>query len=572
MNKVIGRVIISKDRPAKPSEFWFTIRNHCEEVEIGSYVVAEDDRHKIIGVVEDEDYFAMTESPSQYFTEEMATSMGSPPTSPTIIRIGKARVVAREPPLNIPPGDRWRVRFISSNDVQVLHKNIPENKRILAGFIRGGSWIPIYYHADFLLGPEAAHVNISGKTGLAVKTSYAVFLAYAVLSWAIKNKEPTAVVMFNVKRGDLMRLHKLPKDVDDAKAKIEQWAEKVGLSDKADIYKMLWNEAYNLGINPYNIRIKYFTYPTDQYQRLLEGADYQHYSYGLGDLTIGELIASLYRPEEEVPETQINLIYRYMDAARRRTNITLTFDNMLSHMDQYAKFSAREVFEAYRTPQNRRSRRQQHIVSVFHAPRLDNWHERVAGAVFRRLEGFLSRADHIVERSSPSGNPIKFSALEPYTIHVVQLYGLTDAEKRLVVNALLRELSDGLKEEATKESPRIKRILTLIDEMNLYAPRRASPIKEQIIDITARGRDLCHSLVGIQQFASQIDAQVYGNCSTKVVGNSDLVEVRSDIYRYLGKFRDLVPLLDKGMLITYHPTYTSPIPIIFPVPLYQVTL
>ena len=373
--------------------------------------------------------------------------------------------------------------------------------------------------------------------------------------------------MFNVKRGDLMRLHRIPGDLDDAKSRITQWAERAGLSKKAEIYKELWDEAYNLGVNPFDIEVKYFTFPTDIYVRSLsdEGTDYQFYSYGLMDLTTEELIASLYRPEEEVSEPQVNLIYTYMSIAQRQYP-NLTFEQMLGHMRQYMSFNVRDVREAFNPQRTYLTRQQQHIRNSFDAPLLDSWHEAVAGAVYRRLNGFLNRAIHVIESRRPHGNPIRFTALEPYKIHVVQLYGTTDAEKRLVVNTLLREISEGLSQEASE----IRRVLTLIDEMNIYAPRRASPIKEQIIDVTARGRDLRHSLIGIQQFATQIDMQVYGNCATKVVGNSDIVEIRSDIYRYLGKFRDFVPLLDKGMLIVYHPTYTSPTPLMFPVPLYQV--
>jgi len=215
----------------------------------------------------------------------MMAREGAMPTNPTVIRIGKARVVARDPPRSIPPGDRWPVRFLEHTDINVLYKNIPSNKRILAGFLRGGnSWIPVYYHADFLLGPEAAHVNISGKTGLAVKTSYGVFLSYTVLTWAKNREEPTAVIMLNVKRGDLMRLHKLPSRMEDAQNEIKEWAERVGLSNKADIYVKLWKFTYEKEeVNPFSINIKYFTYATDPFLKLLQGAEQQLYSYGLED-------------------------------------------------------------------------------------------------------------------------------------------------------------------------------------------------------------------------------------------------------------------------------------------------
>ena len=91
-----------------------------------------------------------------------------------------------------------------------------------------------------------------------------------------------------------------------------------------------------------------------------------------------------------------------------------------------------------------------------------------------------------------------------------------------------------------------------VNELNKYAPEKTSPIKEQIVDIAARGRYIGLSLIGAQQFASQIDSQVYGNCSVKVVGVTDDAELSKEIYRFLGVFRDAVRILQKGQLA--HPT------------------
>ena len=35
--------------------------------------------------------------------------------------------------------------------------------------------IPVHFNSHFLIGPEGAHLNISGISGLASKTSYAMF-------------------------------------------------------------------------------------------------------------------------------------------------------------------------------------------------------------------------------------------------------------------------------------------------------------------------------------------------------------------------------------------------------------
>ena len=43
-------------------------------------------------------------------------------------------------------------------------------------YAAGGLESPVYLDCDFLLGPEAAHLNITGVSGLATKTSAVEFL------------------------------------------------------------------------------------------------------------------------------------------------------------------------------------------------------------------------------------------------------------------------------------------------------------------------------------------------------------------------------------------------------------
>ena len=47
-------------------------------------------------------------------------------------------------------------------------------------YAAGGLESPVYLDCDFLLGPEAAHLNISGVSGLATKTSAVEFLLTSV--------------------------------------------------------------------------------------------------------------------------------------------------------------------------------------------------------------------------------------------------------------------------------------------------------------------------------------------------------------------------------------------------------
>src|SRR5690606_17040997 len=67
----------------------------------------------------------------------------------------------------------------------------------------GGMESPIYLDADFLLGPEAAHLNITGVSGLATKTSAVEWLLASIFAHFPATKGSVAAVCFNVKGPDL---------------------------------------------------------------------------------------------------------------------------------------------------------------------------------------------------------------------------------------------------------------------------------------------------------------------------------------------------------------------------------
>ena len=79
----------------------------------------------------------------------------------------------------------------------------------------GGTDAAIYLDADFLLGPEAAHLNITGVSGLATKTSAVEWLLASIFAHFPASKGSVAAVCFNVKGPDLCFLDQ-PGELDDA--------------------------------------------------------------------------------------------------------------------------------------------------------------------------------------------------------------------------------------------------------------------------------------------------------------------------------------------------------------------
>jgi hypothetical protein len=78
----------------------------------------------------------------------------------------------------------------------------------------GGMKSPIFLDADFLVGPEAAHLNISGVSGLATKTSAIEWLLQSIFAHFPAHRGSVAAVCFNVKGPDLCFLDQPGKLTD----------------------------------------------------------------------------------------------------------------------------------------------------------------------------------------------------------------------------------------------------------------------------------------------------------------------------------------------------------------------
>src|SRR5205807_7118042 len=92
-------------------------------------------------------------------------------------------------------------------------------KRLPAGVGRDGA--PLYVNLEFLDGTRGAHVNISGISGVATKTTYATFLLHSLFASGVLGAEGvnTKALIFNVKGEDLLFLdhanRALPDDERD---------------------------------------------------------------------------------------------------------------------------------------------------------------------------------------------------------------------------------------------------------------------------------------------------------------------------------------------------------------------
>ncbi len=541
LSGIIGRVSITEKTPATPYEFYFWLKTdeniHIEPGEFIEVLLGDGK----IAVATVEEIQSVSDVPSPIF-DFYGFKSGQPEEAPitetTVIRVGKARIVHREDGVQAPFIKNFAIRKSMARSIQpVLQSMVKPKNRILLGFVEDGfsTLVPVYGDYEYIFGYKASHVNITGKSGVAGKTSYALFLIASALSKQGSDRS-LAVVGFNVKEKDLLSVKNFDYDsLDSAIQHLENMPER--REDAA-----MWAKAKEEGIDP----IKVFR----ERSRIFEPAE--DYYYGLQDLLKRGpyVLLSLFDPsdvDDKLESLVLSIAERYGD---RRTSFSQLIQELIHKLDNAG------------TSQNI------YIAGFSH-------HVNTVQKFLNRLNKILH--SRILTKDKPSGKPLDISNIEAGDFWVIDINPLKDNEKRAVFFSILSDLSYILENRKQGDPKYItfpSRVAIFVDELNKFAPSTKSlysPIKHFLIDIAARGRSIGLSLIGAQQFASQIDEEILGNCSTYLIGKTDSVELSNKFYKKLSEgLLKRVENLKAGQSVLVHEAIRVPIFIRYPIPLHRV--
>ena len=393
-----------------------------------------------------------------------------------------------------------------------------------------GTQAPAIIDGRYVLGPEGAHFNISGISGLAAKTSYAMFLLNVILQ---KRSDDVAVVIFNVKHNDLYYIDQPadPPPEDDQKK----------LWDVLDLKPEVFENVRYFMPRGINGRANAFSpLPNDP----------SIYAYDL-DRVKGKLS------------------YLFTDVADPRDALRLLVEDIMEDLEgnrtlrrgtthhPVEKFSDFNAFT-----RGSGSYRAHHAGTIGKFGRyIRNFTQTGTSGLFVNnvSTGEINLAEHIWE-------------IQPGQVYVIDIARLRDFERAFVVGDVVNEVNKLFAGEIEEMEPPGK-VVFFVDELNKYAPsgRAESPILHDLLEIAERGRSLGISLLGVEQFASQIHSRVIGNCSNKVYGRSDSTELSDQAYRHIPEdLKSLITRLDQGQLLLKHPLYRHPVQICFPRPVYKL--
>ncbi len=226
----LGRVVATERKPNTPHEFHFWTALDSP-VGIGTIVRVEGalpvngQIPTIYGIVVEGFSYTDLQTPIHDMLGHDGTPGGASfgATQRAEIRLYTAAVLRQLPEEPLQPVPMGRVFLADNDDVAVAlrmdgYLRDGTNTGIPIGVYRaGGTDAPIYLDADFLIGPEAAHLNITGVSGLATKTSAIEWILSSIFTHFPAQKGSVAAVCFNVKGPDLCFLDQ-PGPVDEADA------------------------------------------------------------------------------------------------------------------------------------------------------------------------------------------------------------------------------------------------------------------------------------------------------------------------------------------------------------------
>ncbi len=542
MTQLVGRVVATERKPNTTHEFHlWTARDAA--IGIGSIVkvVAED--QTVYGVVvEGFSYTDLLSPLHDYIGADADPDAESrAPSARPEIRLYTAAVLRREPEEPVQPVPMGAVYLADHDDVVVglrmdsYVKGEKDTGIPLGLYTSGGLEARVYLDAEFLLGPEAAHLNITGVSGLATKTSLAEFLLASIFEHMPRSKGSVAAVCFNVKGSDLLFL------------------DQAGDLDESDL------RMYGLlGVPPEPFKnVRYF-------------APYRADGWNLNTLrTHADLV------------DQVEPLRWGLKEVMQFSEVLLTRDDLDAKADALVDFIRDRVLDQPFGPDAGHLLMRNHLVRTFRD--LEDWfddvlayceqngtdrwmthHTATIRKVRNRLNGIVSRAHGLVVNDDAVSD-LPWGEFEDRAVYVVDVANVEPEAQDLVFARVVSKLREGL-ESGTLG---VKHVVVFADELNKYAPSDGPDtyVRKMLLDISERGRYLGMVLFGAQQFRSQVHRRVVGNSGSAVYGRMDMDELATPGYSVLSHAtKTKLASLPKGDLMVRHPHFTQPVFVRFPRP------
>ena len=552
--KIIGKVAALENNPSTIDHFYFwtdkdTLLNPFDVV-----VVEHIRSSKTYGVVEEISHITDSES---FLGEYFSNDFGSLDVVPNTERVGMnfvlARVVKNTQNIYIPVQNGQRVSLGDRQDIEealgldeVKNKTVCGYLQMYEGVDGAEVDLPVYVNSDFLIGPEGAHLNISGISGLATKTSYAMFLLNALQQkyMADKEKKSVAYIFLNVKGRDLLTIDQPGQPLSDF--------DKAMYKDMGLEEKPFQNVRY---FYPYGGRDTIKSYVRPQVfaaQCKAKRAKKFKFSFNEDKENLDLLFSNVDDPTQTM-ESIINFIV----SEQKPFNSVDSWDSMLEAVQEMGEKGGSAASKE---------------ISVM------SWRK------FKRIVKKSISIDRMfTDEVRPEKDEVRLESairgIKPNEVFVVDVAKQDENMQAFVFGAVMQavtrlklgDFDEDMTAEERKQVP--DRIVLFVDELNKYAASdapKSSPILRLLLDIAERGRSLGIVLFSAEQFKSSIHKRVSGNCSTHAYGRTNSVEVSDKTYSFVpNTYKNMMTRLKQGHYIIQNPVFHSLLKVRFPMPLYK---
>ena len=438
-----------------------------------------------------------------------------------------------EPEVFVPPRPGQAVRIAEGEERERALFFDRMERRVPVGLARNGE--PLWVNFEFINGERGAHVNISGISGVATKTSYATFLLHSLFTSGVLGQAAinTKALVFNVKGEDLMHLDRVNNRLDD---------------EQRTRYGHL-----GLPSTPFD-SVGFFAPPRIDDPRgtadVASRSDVTSFFWTLHEFCVEDLLPFLFADAEDDRAQYTTVVYNVM-AQLRHAEPT---DTGAAVIDGVKVRTFRELADLITEKVQSEEDRYRWAGPAIGTGTINAFVRRLQASV--RHLGRLIRAD--------VADPERHRVSLQDQVTVVDLHNLNDRAKRFVVGVTLQRAFED-KERAGQSD---ELLMVVLDELNKYAPREgSSPIKEVLLDIAERGRSLGVILIGAQQTASEVERRIIANSSIRVAGRLDSAEAAREEYGFLpGPHRQRATIVKPGTMILSQPELPVPLVLEFPFP------
>ena len=563
-SKLIGKISATEKNPTTIDYFSFWTDKSCILKTFDVVKVEHLHDSTTYGVIEEISH--MTDAPSA-MTSYISSDFGEVSHQGNMHRLGmnlvKAKVIGNTKGIYNPTLDGYKVSLASKDEImEALGLNDVKNP-LPCGLIEMYDGddkivIPVDINAHFLIGPDGTHLNISGISGLAAKTSYAMFLMKAIQDFYYDNEDGSvAFVMLNVKGRDLLAIDTLTEDIKELNNEI------------LPMYEMLNTDRENQHLRGEPFRNVTYFFP---YAKDMAAGTYAHKTDV--EKALSEEKAKFYKyiceDSEKGDQNKIDLLFSNVDDPQGTMDGIITYivngESKFSGISEWSNLL--EALGHY----TKSGRKDEQTIPVA------SWRKfyRIFKKVYDKNAGlFATRVD---AKKSEVRLSSSLMNIKPNDCFVIDVAKLDEEMQAFVFGDVMRSIYElkqgGLDAEGRTTNIKLpSTVIIFIDELNKYASDdspKNSPILRELLNITERGRSLGVVLFSAEQFRSDIHRRVKGNCATHAYGRTNAIETSKPDYQYIpSTIKSMLTRLKQGEYVIQNPTFRSLLSIKFPKPIYK---